>query len=247
MNSEIGTWGERAPKLVLVLTMGRVGSSSVYRSIPDVPGLGKFHVHSINVKTLTRQVVRHGSLEASPRSVRDGIGALQAILRHAGPVHVVSLVREPVSRDISAAFASLRANRRIEELGGIVEDPEQVKAFWVSFRRGRAFTWFDEEIRDVLGIDVYDSPVSPEGWQVMSNDRFRLLVMRSELGAEAQAKILSDFLGFEAFPLKRVNDQGSAPRVAALYQRFKENLTLGEAVLAEYRNSRYARHFYPAG
>lgn len=39
----------------------------MYCSIPDAPGLSKFDVHSINVKTLTRQVARHGSFEASQR------------------------------------------------------------------------------------------------------------------------------------------------------------------------------------
>lgn len=239
---------EATEQLVVVLTMGRVGSTSIHASIPERPGRVKYHVHSVNSKTLAKQVRRRGSLEKSARSVRHGVEAMAAIEAFAGRVKIVSLVRDVVSRETSSAFASLRATNDPEAVRAILSDPARTREFyWSVFSRGRPHVWFDNEIRDVFGIDVYDTPFPDEGWGRYSNGRFDLLVLRSESSRALQASVVGQFIGDGAIPLITKNSQTSSDAVARMYRQFKENLAFTESELREYAECRYQRHFYGTG
>ena len=186
---------ESLEQLVVVLTMGRVGSTSIHASIPQRPGRVKYHVHSVNGRTLAKQVLRKGTLEKSARSVRHGVEAKAAIEAFSGRAKIVSLVRDVVSRETSSAFASLRATNDPETVGAILSDPVRTREFyWSTFSRGRPHVWFDNEIRDVFGIDVYDTPFPDEGWGRYSNGRFDLLVLRSESSRALQASLVGQFI-----------------------------------------------------
>lgn len=240
--------GEKAGQLVTVLTMGRVGSMSIHASIPQRPGRVTYHVHSVNPTTLARQIARAGSLEESARSVRHGVEAMEAIKVFTGRVKIISLVRDIVSRETSSAFASLRATRDPVTVQAILSEPAKTREFfWSAFSRGRPHVWFDNEIRDVIGIDVYGTPFPAEGWCLYSNGRFDLLVMRSESTRVLQASLVGRFIGDSEIPVVALNSQTSDSAIARMYQQFKRNLCFTEEELREYAECRYQRHFYGDG
>ena len=242
---DVGNIDGSMRELCLVLTMGRVGSTSMYESIPAIQERQKFHVHSVNVHTLIKQVMKRGSIEKSARSVQDGLRAVRAVMGFPGRVKVISLVRDVVSRELSSAFLSLRSTHSPAEVEAMLDDTRLLREFyWNKFSRGRPMVWFDNEVRNVLGMDVYESPFPSVGWKTYSNDRFDLLVIRTECDPAIKSDATSRFLGTATFPISNINSQSNKGSLAAQYLRFKTNLGLTRQELEDYAACRYQKHFY---
>jgi len=191
---------------------------------------------------------------------------------------LLCLVRDPLRRDISAFFQNLHVHwihrlpertraicRHIldgERSDGAVDDgdlDEVVKnlvALFIDEYPVNLFDqWFDREMRDVFGIDVFAHPFSEErGFEIYGRDSARALLMRLEDVSRAFIPATDAWLsgsGLETEtggPLQlepeRAND-GDAKNYAVLYRRFAGKISAEPAALALSAGSRVARHFYP--
>ncbi|HEX7037243.1 MAG TPA: putative capsular polysaccharide synthesis family protein [Pseudomonadales bacterium] len=231
--------------LIQVLTMGRVASSTVQRSIEGCLGRRVRHLHSINPTRLSAQVAKSGSLAGTGRSVRDAHAAVIELIRHQGRVKTVTLVRDAIARNLSAAFAVVRKRyRQPEAIEAFLSEPDDVRSMWARFYDKRPFRWFDLEIREVLGIDVYDHPFPEEGVLTIEHGRHELLVMRTELDDTRKSAALADFLGVDDVPLSRANERSRQDEYVELYEKFRRSVALEEEYVRSVAESKYTSHFY---
>ena len=232
--------------LTLVLTMGRVSSQSVHHAVAYAVGGQAFHVHSVNPHQLGRQIQQAGGLEKAPHSVRAGLAAVKAMMLHDRRVKVITLVREPLARNFSAAFASLRARHgdSVDAVADFIDTSGAVMRFWSEFHDQRPFVWFDYQLRETLDIDVFAHPFPAEGRLAFAAGRCDVLVMRAELADEEKSHALEDFFGVDQVPVPRVNTDNRGQDFAALYERFQAATGLTPAYRREIAESRYVRHFY---
>lgn len=159
------------------------------------------------------------------------------------------MVRDPVARVISAFFRNfhfhypelglsfLRDPRNVERLVEIFMDPDESE-------HGFAARWFDHEVKDVFGVDVFDTPFPRSGLgQTHACEAGRLIVVRFEDLMEDVPTALGSFFGTEPIELGHHNRSADMP-YAESYQAFMARIRLDDAYLDRMYGSRLARHFY---
>jgi len=212
---------------VLVYQMGKVGSKSVFKSLCRqysgvVLHAHKFHPNHANwrVRRLYHWVVEEGM-----------------------PLNVISLTREPISRNVSGFF------QIFEKVAGVNYNssnftPEELKAiFLTKYFDKTPLQWFDQNIKLNFGIDVYADSFPQYGYATYSNKNIRLLVMRSEISDIEKIKAIKDFLKLAEFQIVNRNI-GEKKAYASIYKDFRTHVKLPFDYIDELCNSKYFNHFY---
>lgn len=103
--------------------------------------------------------------------------------------------------------------------------------------------WFDEELKAVTGLDVYDQPFPHErGYVIRENEWVRALIYRLE-NIRDLPLMLEEFLGRKMPELARCN-LGTEKEYSAAYDAVKKNLALPDGYLDKVYGTKFSRHFY---
>ena len=212
---------------VLIYQMSKVGSLSVHVSLQQQYHGAVVHTHHFGAYHPDPQVRRlHRWTFAESR-----------------PINVISLTREPVSRNVSAFFQCFEqmtgspyseAQFSLDELKAIF-----LTKYWHDHPAG----WFDKHIRGNLGIDVFAKPFPGEGFSMHEQGNVRLLVIRSEIDDAAKVRAICDFLDLPALQLSNTNI-GDEKDYAATYKAFKRDVKLPIEYVERMCASNYFQHFY---
>ena len=241
-------------RIIFVFQMGKVGSNSVFAAIEKsleeskkgryfVDGEGRIHIYENSKYTLTscHRIVDLRGFYGSMLLWRARLGL---------PLAVICPIREPIARDISGFInaycpfkaADLLANtdlRGLEEL--FLTDDRPTRCF---FGHQFALNWFDEHLKPLTGIDVYQKPFPIDRkWQTYSRGFIRVLLYRVDLPRSEQTKLISRFLGIrlDDVRLKNASKDGD---YAKLYAQFCESAKLPEQYVRRMHDSRFAQHFW---
>jgi hypothetical protein len=249
-------------RLFVVYQMGKVGSSSVAHGLQAALGPAEpvFHVHTLCPRRIRFNEVEYFGtagprtwFRPAPRRISHLLEAhfLRAEYRRNFPGkrwQVVTLVRDPVARNVSAFF----------QIGDLLL-PEFSKKLaageWRSAALTRSFlndfsthdvplTWMDAELGSVLGVDVYDRPFAADkGYRIIRGSVVDLLILKIERLSEVGEEAIGTFLGRDDVRLLPVN-LASDKEYANAYRDFRSRLVLPEDYLNAMYESRFARHFY---
>ena len=242
---------------VLVYQMGKVGSTAVTHGLrsSSLPR-SVVHVHNLNPRSI-QEIDDFGRAEYARTGTISPV-VLDAIFlaprladmarRH--PLDIVTLVREPVGRNLSGFFESLPA-RHPEVAARIrTDDPDDASlllartTFVDDALRHDPFSWFDEELRPVTGLDVFAEPFDPaQGYAIYENERCRVLLLRFDDLAAVFGPAVERFFGVSDVSLPRHNDARDRDTAAA-YQHLAGNLRLPTEDLHSIFGSERVRHFY---
>lgn len=240
---------------VMIYQMAKVGSRSVLFSLElayrrhGLSNVPIHHVHNLaNLDAHDRRAQRRGNLEEI--QVVQEYRRLREEFEHDPSRHwnVVSLVRDPVARNVGAFFHKLDRyvpawKQRWDD--GVLPMQEVVELFiGASELHQTANNWFDVEFKSVLGIDVYAEPFQKEaGCQVYSNPpRVDLLLIRLEDLNRVAVPAIQGFFGFRDFKLYNTN-VGDEKDYAEVYRAFKSTPLPSSYVESVY-GTRFAHHFY---
>jgi hypothetical protein len=237
-----------AEDVVLVLTMGRVGSTATFRAVQELPGLESLHIHHLHRGSLVRRGGPHTLVprarDRTARNVRDGFRARELMRDANRPVKVVTLVRDVVERNLSVGFARLRSEGNAEELGRLVGDRRLVEEIWSQVDVDLPYTWFDKEIRRTLGIDVFARPFPAAGHDRFRQGRVDLLVMRSDLGDDTKSGAVSDLVGQEVVVGRNSALTHDGGPLEDVYDRFRRAVPLTDDDLRKAAESQLMQHFF---
>lgn len=242
--------------IVIVHQMARVGSRSIRRAIREhAPGYRSFHTHYLNADTIgemRERFVRRHQQTGRPGLYREYLHACwlaRRIRRKTyGDWKIISVVRDPVARTVSAFFRHFALNHA--ELGERFHEnpdnvPQLIELFHDAGNLEHAFTldWFDREVRDVFGIDVYDTPFHARRGCEFACEAGRLLVLRTEDLSSTGGSTIGAFLGVGPMMLEHHN-RSTDRHYSDAYRRFLKELRLSPAYLDRMYESKLARHFY---
>ena len=248
---------------ILILQMGRVGSRSLSTALEARAGDATvYHVHFLSDGEIsrTRSHLREQYEVTGVADIPDQFLAAEVLNQelegldrgHVEPRQrwkVVSLVRDPLVRHVSAFFQFFQTFFPHKPAGFRTDPanvPELTELFVQGWGQDREFmaAWFDNEIRGPLGIDVFSAPFPRDrGFQIMKGPFADLLVLRLE-DAEATAPVaMREFLGLERFEVPRVNI-GARKAYGDAYRAFRESALLPGWLLDEVYGSKLALHFY---
>lgn len=234
-----------AEPLTLVHTMGRVGSTSVFRAL-ESSGIEALHIHHLDPRALHERIPT-GGIAAAARHIRDGFRALEA-MQEDRPVQVLTLVREPIGRNISVAFTRFRREGEPHELPVLLGDQDLLSRIWRGKNYRMPYWWFDSEFRDALGVDPYarefGETLRATGSASCSQGRVRALVLHSDLPNEKKSTVVSQFLDTEIAVGYNVSATRPGGRLYEIYEDFIAASPVTRSELEEAASSLYFRHFF---
>lgn len=218
---------KKAPP-VFVYQMGKVASSSVHLSLKwSYPGVV---LHSHNFRK---------------NHPRFKIRALFDYCKAGGSIRIITLIREPVSRNVSAYFENLEryvgtlSRDKIQAL----TNSELLEKFLGEFRHNVTLEWFDTHLKRDFGIDVYDYSFDHQkGYVKIQKGNLEILIMRHDLTDEAKEKLIMEVTGLKKFELQTFN-VGDNKLYASLYKGFKK-VGIPDWYLKKMTDSKYCKHFY---
>ena len=219
---------------VLVHSMGKVGSYSVYKSIQSLKRFRVLHTHELDLKHI-RKMYGDGKL---PGHAKNSIRFLNEF-RDKDTAKVIINIREPMSRNVSAFFENL-SHFNVSSVSGQNID-ELIDIFLSHYPQWTPLNWFRREILKPLGIDVLALATSES--RVFSYNRLQVLVLRTEDDDEETNQRVRKFLGAEDFKLMRMN-VGEEKPYANLYSEFKAAFSPSSDLLDWIFSADYFRLFY---
>jgi hypothetical protein len=170
----------------------------------------------------------------------------------------VSLVRDPVARNISAFFQEpnmiisesdndffvsstiydYRVNLKKQGMARLIEE------FFDKFDHEAPLVFYDREIRDVFGIDIYSYEFpKAKGYKIYEGDEVDMLVIRLEDLDLVDHDAFKNFLDIEEFrPIRR--NVGNEKKYARIYREMLESIIIPEWYCDWMYNSKFAKYFY---
>lgn len=235
--------------VVLVYTAPKVASSAVAAALLGA-GQAVFQVHMISadsMRSLHERMRRRGlvNMKLGAFGLKDiGKVITSELLAPRHPARIVSLVRDPVARNISFYFQTLDDLWQTERAYERVSVERLLAEFHERFRHERGIEWFDEEFKPVLGIDVYEHPFPRDlGYQRIDSGPYEVLIMRHDLDDRVKEKCLAELIGVGPVSLRPANVGAEKP-YADVYREFLRRVELPEGYVNRMLESKYARHFY---
>ncbi len=131
--------------------------------------------------------------------------------------------------------------RRAHERIGV---DELLRGFHEVFEHDEPLTWFDSEVRDLFGIDVFASDFDRDRrWSLLEADPWSVLVMRADLPDAGKQRAMAELLQRDVPGLSRSN-VGEDKGYASVYREFKQRLRLAPDYLDRFYDAPVTRHFF---
>lgn len=259
---------------VLVYTMGKVGSSSLARSLEKAaPELDVLRLHRL----VPAQLARDDDLYRKAARPHRGTPAAARLRPHyvwlgqhlSGRIdrpppdmdrwRVITLVRDPVARNTSSFFQNLflffgydwPRQLQSKSQGQVVAELERLflasyaqEGWWARHRSEDPRTWFHDELRQTFGVDVFAEPF-PTAVGFKIYEQPRARVLLIRL-EDLDRCAPAAMQEFLELRAFEVHHHNvaSAKGYASLYRRFRESVALPTDYVDRLYGSRLARHFY---
>lgn len=242
------------PDPILVYQMGKVGSSAVAAALQRATDRPVVHVHALTPATLAGTEKIYRERWPVPTNVEHlWRGQVLAARLRSDPARrwdVVTLVRDPVARNVSEYFQGdwmgwLDHDETIANLDDPELVPQLVRGFLDGYDRHEVpSSWFDRHIGPAFGLDVFEHPFPHDaGWQLLETRRVRLLILRHEDLASAAGEALGTFLGGPPVDLA-VKNVSAGKTYGPAYHRFLDEAALPSDYLSRVYDTGFGRHFY---
>lgn len=249
---------------IITYQMGKVGSSTIHASLVALDKSRPiYHVHFLNPG-------RVGELEAQRRQYfgTEKISLLrrpwlseflfEQIQESSRHWKIVTLVREPIARNVSTFFENLEVIKQPDsdryeissdyygfEISIDIDNIDPlIELFFDRLVHERPLTYFDDEIKYVFGIDVFESQF-PEGkgYMLYQGDKADMLLVRLEDLNRCATTAFKEFLDIDDFTLIQTN-VAEEKVYAPLYREFKKRIRFPDSYLDRMYQSKFTRQFY---
>ena len=233
--------GFASGRIPVVFTMGKVSSSSISTAIKRA-GLPCHDVHSLNdehLKLMARKFLDHG--EFPPRHVCVSMAWKGSEIGVRTRCFYITLVREPVARNLSAFFQNLHEFSHGKTAVNDELASKTFEKFRGEYNHNVAGTWFDREFNGEVGIDVFNHKFE-KSQKFAVNVRRNFAVFRIDAPTLVKQAVLSRVFG-RRIHIQRTNDS-SAKDYAELYNRVRRIARFDEAFLDKIYSTRFAKHFW---
>lgn len=244
--------------ILLIHQMGKVGSMSIYDSLKAdyFQQFDIYHTHFLNPLYALASDTQRRDKDWQLYSQNPDNGWLpsdyydvtrihsQLLVKPKQPLNIITMVRDPISRNISAYFQNLHWIWGMPDAYQQKSIQELAEGFWSQANHEFPLEWLDREIRDVVGIDVYAKPFPHElGIQQLTKASYNLLIIHVNASDQVKNQSIQQFLGIEHFKIKRLHISEKKAYGSA-YKKFLREVKIPEWYLDKMFNSRFARHFF---
>jgi hypothetical protein len=240
----MGYFGASKCVPIAIYQMGKVGSTTFLRSLEECGLFPVFHMHMMNPQNI--EDIRREHVEVGMKLESDNVAhnIYNYIIKNNKPINIISPVRDPISRNISAFFQNYRRFTGSVYKGSIFKVDDLNDIFLRNYKHNVPLEWFDAEMKEVTGIDVYKYEFPRDvGWQVIEKGNSKLLVFKCDLSDGDIEGILSRQLGLDEFKIIRSN-LASDKAYSGVYREFLDKIVLPTSYVDRMLGSKYTKHFY---
>lgn len=226
----------------LVYSMGKVGSSTVTELMEkQYPFLPVFQIHFLSdnwIKKIIPSMPAYYHVNIPPSEV-----FLQFKNEHPeNRLKIITLVREPVIRDISDVFENWRDFFKTSEIGDLKMELIMNRLHQHDF--DYTLSWFDTEFKEWTGIDIYTQPFDKEkGYSIWKFDSFDVLCIKLEKLDHVLNSSMMDFCGLD-LKVARNSNVSAQKNIRELYKETVSEFRLSEKQEHLIFDSRLVNHFY---
>lgn len=238
---------------ILIYTMMKTGTISLRTALEKSLGELQYTLHSMQNISGFKQRPYANFIDLNNTSIslyhKKAVELTKKRLKEEKEVKIISLVREPVSRNISFMFFTLPillgANAGLlnpkKEKYAYIEIFEDL--YYQMINHDYFLNWFDIEIKQSLGIDIYKYAFDKEkGYLVIEEDNIKLLVLKLEKLNECTS-VIKEFAGVDKFELEKENSSDNY-WYKPIYDNFKKKFIPNEEHLQKLYESKFMKYFY---
>lgn len=227
-------------EFLLIYQMGKVASTSIENSLKRRSDL-KFHIYHIHsfyspisyemFKNFNCVKYYHSLWDRFIYYIRNVI--ILSLFKRNKRIKIISLVREPVSRNVSMFFQDIQIP--VFELSKLfdnrLDSNSNLKAlekiFYDKLNHNYGVEWLDNELKRAFGIDVYKYDFNKEkGFSLIKQGNIELMIIKMEKINELEKEI-GEFLDIKDFRL--VNENTSEKKwYSCVYKEFIKNFRPSE-------------------
>ena len=244
--------------IVLIHQMGKVGSLSIYHSLQAAQShqFDIYHTHFLNPRyALASDTQRRDTgWQIYKQSQNKNWLPIdyyditrihnQLLVKSQHPLNIITMVRDPISRNISAYFQNLHWIWGIPDAHQQKSLHELAQGFWAQANHDFPIDWLDQEIGNVVGLDVYAHPFPHDvGVQHLRTGVHNVLIMHMRASDQIKEHAVQQFLGIEHFRMTRSHVSQNKP-YGSVYKKFLSEVEMPEWYVYKMLNSRFARHFF---
>lgn len=238
---------------ILVYQPGKVGSSTICNSL-SVVGVNVTHFHYITdyfIYDLIPELAWEPN-ESEKKIINECSEYCCNRLKQANRLKIITLVREPLIRDFSLFLYHMN---RIYKKKYLSVDNSLIKACEQGIKKratqngkckyGYQFEWFNKELKNVFGIDIYNYPFDKKkGFTIITQNNIEVLIIKLERLNDL-ANEIKKFTGApDNFKLISVN-QSKDKNYRDLYKYLKKLIKVPNEILSMYYNNNpLVNHFY---
>jgi hypothetical protein len=242
------------PDTIFIYQMGKVGSTSLTLGINNT-----LHVHAFYLKNHTcparlQGLAKFGLLHIVYRAEQEVMAYLvRRAFRQRKHSKIITLVREPVARNMSMFFHDLDAylfaahtncmNTRDKALPTRFQDMDLLnKVFEQEFDHYYPLNWFDNEFARMTGLNIYDYDFNRDlGYCLIKKPSVEVFCLRTDKIAERMDD-LSEFCGSKVnlTAVNRADDKW----YHEVYKQFSREYSYSTDELDKIYNSQFFQHFF---
>ena len=224
--------------VIAIYTLGKSGSSSILSTLQrNFSIFNVYQLHFINCEYLREN-------HSDDFATRNIDKANKFLRKHSkNKTKYISLVREPVSREISSFYQ----NRQLYFKDVLPNDFKEINNLIESRGYDLALNWFDYELKKHLNFDVYSQPFDKtKGFSIYKIDsNIELMILRTDYINKIGIVAINKFLNTDIKQMKSVNVGNNKSN--SLYQKqMKSEFKLSDANLNKIQNSKFMNHYFTA-
>lgn len=231
---------------VVIYQMGKVGSTTIKHTL-DAYSIANYQIHYLGSEALSNIERKHQEKGLKvPQHIARSREVHKKKVLFEDEVKVVSLIRDPVSRNVSAFFQNINSYFNSDELKN-VSVKTLIDTFLSKYPHEISISWFDKELKTNIGIDICDFEFdkgSPYFVIKNAGGNITLILIKVEASDEDKKKALSELLVLpDNFKLVKGNI-GEEKSYSEIYQQFKAQIKLPNDYLEKMYGSKVIRNIY---
>ncbi len=149
---------------IIILTPGKVGSSSIYSTLKKKASNPVFHIHNLSEEGIENSINTHLHSDRKSKPLHLIVSNLlkEKLSNYNDKTYIITIIREPISREISSFFQNTEFYKEVLENKRLEIDTE--KAFQILNKKFESDIckqledWFNLEIKGNFEIDVFSKP-----------------------------------------------------------------------------------------
>ena len=240
---------------ILIYQMGKVGSTSVYKSLKRSAAKHPiFHIHWLSKEGLIRATKLNDDINDPIFDMhlrRCRLLRSKYDTNRAKKWKFITLVRDPIDREISNVFQDIEIFHRhlindkkqvnLDDTLALVKKKIERNILDIDY----CLTWFDKEFNQALLFNVYDFPFDKKsGYTIIRHKQSDVLILKLEKLTDCYTDALREFLDTNLNTRLVKANISDKKKYSSEVKFIKKNLKISPEAFDKIYSNKFVSHFY---